>query len=104
VRARPPPRAHAGAIAAGRDRYRRDHWGQEGTKPARRHEAGDPRIASESLGAIVAVTYRTRKGRDTRLTDYRHPFSRPRPVLAWNPSGLLIAGGAYHVSERGIVD
>ncbi len=91
-------------VAAERARYRRDHWGQPGTYAARRLPAANPRLRSEAIAPIVAVTYRTKKGADRVLTDYRHPFKRPRPVLAWNPSGLFIAGGVYHVTERGIID
>jgi hypothetical protein len=50
------------------------------------------------------VVYRTKKGGDQVLTDYEHEFSHPRPRLAYNESGLIIAGGKYRVEERGIVD
>ena len=64
----------------------------------------DPRVPSVELGELVAVVYRTKKGADTVLTDYTHEFAHPRPRLAYNESGLLIAGGAYRVEVRGIVD
>ena len=104
VRVTRAPDRRAPAVVAGRARYRRDHWGQTGTYAAQRLEAANPRLRSEAIAPIVAVTYRTKKGADRVLTDYRHPFKRPRPVLAWNPSGLLIVGGVYHVTERGIID
>lgn len=99
------PRAEdARQIAKETARYQRDHWGQPGWNPPRRLPMADPRKQATRIEEIVAVTYCTKKGTDTRRTDYRHPFKRPRPVLAWNPSGLLILGGVYHVTERGIID
>jgi hypothetical protein len=92
------------AIDAAVKRYRRDHWGQPGPHGVRGLSAADPRILSIELGELVAVVYRTKKGEDTRLTDYEHHFSRPLPVLSYNDTGLIIAGGKYHVTERGIID
>jgi hypothetical protein len=92
------------AIEAAVKQYRRDHWDRAGPHRARGLPAADPRILSIELGELVAVIYRTKKGEDTRLTDYEHHFSRPRPVLSYNPTGLIIAGGKYHVTERGIID
>jgi hypothetical protein len=60
--------------------------------------AADPRIPSVELGELVAVVYRT-KGRD-----HRHVFRHPRPRLAGNESGLIIAGGNYRLDEHGIVE
>ena len=60
--------------------------------------AADPRIPSIELGELVAVIYRTKRG------DHRHEFRGPRPRLAYNKSGLLIAGGKYRLEGRGIVD
>ena len=84
--------------------YRRDHWGQPGPRGVRAIVAADPRILSIELGALVAVVYRTKKGEDRSLTDYEHHFSRPLPILSYNHTGLVIAGGKYHVTERGIID
>ena len=92
------------AIEAAVKQYKRDHWGQPGPHRARAHRAADPRILSIELGALVAVVYRTKKGEDRELTDYEHHFSRPLPILSYNDTGLIIAGGKYHVSERGIID
>jgi hypothetical protein len=50
------------------------------------------------------VVYRTKKGADQVQTDYEHEFAHPRPRLAYNESGLIIAGGKYRVETRGIVD
>jgi hypothetical protein len=92
------------AVEAAVKQYRRDHWGQSGPHRVRALRAADPRILSIELGELVAVVYRTKKGEDTRLTDYEHHFSRPLPVLSYNHTGLVIAGGKYHVTERGIID
>lgn len=85
-------------------RYRRNHWGLSGPRGVREYGAADPRIPSSEIGELVAVVYRTRKGEDRRPTDYEHEFRDPRPLLAYNDSGLIIAGGIYHVTTRGIID
>jgi hypothetical protein len=92
------------AVEAAVKQYRRDHWGEPGPRRVRGLSAADPRILSIELGELVSVIYRTKKGGDKRLTDYEHHFSRPLPVLSYNPTGLIIAGGKYHVTERGIID
>ena len=92
------------AIETAVRQYRRDHWGQPGPNGPRALSAADPRVLSIELGALVAVVYRTKKGEDARLTDYEHLFSKPFPVLSYNDTGLIIAGGKYHVTERGIFD
>jgi hypothetical protein len=66
--------------------------------------AAAPRIPSVKLGELVVVVYRTKKGDDVELTDYTHEFERPRPRLAYNESGLVIAGGRYRIEKSGIVD
>ena len=83
--------------------YERDHWGQNGAQKVRKLSAADPRVPSVELGELVMVVYRTKKGADQVLTDYEHEFEHPRPRLAYNESGLIIAGGKYRVEERGIV-
>jgi len=84
--------------------YERDHWGQKGAEKVRKLPAADPRVPSVELGELVMVVYRTKKGADQVLTDYEHEFSYPRPRLAYNESGLIIAGGRYRIETRGIVD
>src|SRR5205807_1494549 len=84
--------------------YKRDHWGASGPRGVRALSAADPRILSIELGDLVAVIYRTKKGGDRELTDYEHHFARPFPVLSYNETGLIIAGGKYHVTKRGIVE
>ena len=84
--------------------YERDHWGQKGAEKVRKLSAADPRVPSVELGELVMVVYRTKKGADQVLTDYEHEFAHPRPRLAYNESGLIIAGGRYRIEPRGIVD
>ena len=61
--------------------------------------AADPRIPGVELGELVAVVYRTPRG------EHRHEFRHPRPRLAYNEGGLLLAGGAaYRLDARGIVE
>ncbi len=84
--------------------FRKVHWGQRGNHELRSLPAADPRILSVELGDLVAVIYRTKKGKDRLLTDYDHRFSKPYPVLSYNPTGLVISGGKYRVTERGIID
>lgn len=59
------------------------------------------------LGALVAITYRTRKGPSKgkqRYGDWEHEFRTGHlPVLAFNDTGLVILGGDYKVTSRGIV-
>ena len=90
-------------VAEASKQYVRDHWGQRGSGRPRKLSAADPRIPSVELGELVAIVYRTKKGEDLVLTDYEHEFEHPRPRLAYNESGLLIAGGIYRVTTRGIV-
>jgi len=67
------------------------------------------------LGALESVTYSTKKGGEDqgKLTDYVHKFGERLPWLAFHvcelgkkcPSHgkLVVAGGSYRVTERGIV-
>ncbi|MGO8996098.1 MAG: hypothetical protein ACLQVI_22535 [Polyangiaceae bacterium] len=90
--------------AEARKQYERDHWGQNGAEKVRKLPAADPRVPSVELGELIMVVYRTKKGADQVLTDYEHEFAHPRPRLAYNESGLIIAGGRYRIETRGIVD
>lgn len=101
--ARVPPK-DAACVNAAIARYVRDHGGRRGPRTAVRLQAADPRALSRVVAKLVAVIYRTEKGGDVELTDYEHPFSRPRPTLSYHEGGLLISGGVYHVTERGIID
>jgi hypothetical protein len=58
-----------------------------------------------AIGEITGVAYQTR--RDGKLEDYMHEFHRgSRPLFAVSPDGKMIVllGGAYDFTERGIVD
>lgn len=57
------------------------------------------------IGHVEAIEYRTTHGRKTTL--YRHPFARgSRPLLVVGSDGrqLLLLGGRYRFTDRGIVD
>lgn len=98
--AKPPPTTARNAA-----NYRRLHWGQHGDRPAESLRAAELSRGEELtlLGDLVSVTYRTEKGADGP-SDYEHRFATPRPRLAVTAGGLLvIAGGGYDVTERGIV-
>ena len=97
-------RRNPATVSEASKQYKRDHWGQQGTGKVQKLSAADPRIPSVELGELVSITYRTKKGDDVVLTDYEHEFRGPRPRLAYNESGLIIAGGRYRVEPRGIVD
>jgi hypothetical protein len=61
--------------------------------------------AALTLGELLGIMYRTE--RDGELVNYRHVFQKSaRPILAVTPDGrtLLILGGDYRVTSRGIVD
>lgn len=84
--------------------YVRTHWGDPGAFD--RKSSSVPSVKAGALvvlGELVRVEYRTIKGGDGAST-YFHDFGpKSRPTLAFNGSGLFIAGGGYRVTERGIV-
>jgi hypothetical protein len=62
-------------------------------------------IETNGEGHVTSVDYRTTHGR--RLTLYRHDFTQgSRPLLCVSPDGrqLLLLGGRYRFTHRGIVD
>jgi hypothetical protein len=87
--------------------YRDKHWGEQGTRGRERLRVADVTTAGELvlLGDLVSVTYRTRKfGDGDEAADYEHKFATPRPRLAYTAGGLLvIVGGRYKMSDRGII-
>jgi hypothetical protein len=85
--------------------YRRTHWGLGGVRRVRELLAPDPTAGTlVELGRLVSVVYETRKLGDLERTEYEHDFGpRGRPILAFNASGLVIVGGRYRVTTRGIV-
>ena len=57
------------------------------------------------MGHVEAIDYSTTHA--GKLHRYRHKFARgSRPILAAGPgrNQLVMLGGRYHVTERGIVD
>jgi hypothetical protein len=61
-----------------------------------------PDSIAYELGPLVSVVYEAAKGGE--LCEWAHDFQPALPVLAWGDSGrLLILGGDYKVSARGIV-
>jgi hypothetical protein len=58
-----------------------------------------------TMGRVSAIEYETTH--DGTSQGYRHDFTPgSRPTLAASPrkNGLLLIGGRYHVTDRGIVD
>ncbi len=103
----PCPRCSCPACAPKRNphpAYVRTHWGDEGDWEKRKSavpsvQAG-PLIV---LGELVRVDYRTVKAGDGESVYFHHFGPRALPWLAFNGSGLFIAGGGYRVTTRGIV-
>jgi hypothetical protein len=94
------------ARAAG-ERYKKEHWGRTGTRGLVETKTADPRADEvfPVMGELYSVTYKTKKGADTDPDLYEHKFGRPRPLLLYAPKQgglLLIGGGRYRVTERGI--
>ena len=97
---------------AGRREYAVTHWGERGEISQRDLLTPDPTSGTlVELGELISVTYRTKKGGDDDATDYEHHFeprrptsSAKRPVLAYlaGDGGLVICGGNYRVTKRGI--
>lgn len=85
--------------------YTRVHWGERGNERVTRMSAPDPYFApAAEMGELVQVVYRTTKGGEGGEVYYHHDFEGRLPILAFNsPRGLLICGGSYRVSTRGIV-
>lgn len=87
--------------------YRITHGGALPPKGLRTLDCGDPRDGPTELGALVEVVYQTIKlggASQGKLANHRHQFEGPLPVLAFtaNDSRLIIAGGGYRVTARGI--
>ncbi|HJX19123.1 MAG TPA: hypothetical protein VJ437_13150 [Acidiferrobacterales bacterium] len=65
----------------------------------------DPPKVMLHVGECLGIMYRTE--RDGEVADYLHRFKKSsRPTLAVNSDGktLYLLGGAYRVTDRGIVD
>lgn len=84
--------------------YDRIHWGRRPDRAVRGDVAevapGD--IVTE-IGVLEEVCYAAAKG-DEPAALWVHPFSSPKPWLCVAADGkLVIVGGGYSVSARGIV-
>jgi hypothetical protein len=58
-----------------------------------------------AIGEVLGIIYRTK--RDGVMENYIHRFAKvSRPLLASTHDGkqLLLIGGSYNFTERGIVD
>jgi len=108
------PRATgAAASSAARAEYARTHWGEPGRGQSLEGEILAGRDGVRRVGAVLQITYRTRKGASGKLVDYYHDFgegSRRRLVLPLLESAKIgartlyrLAGGSYTVERRGIV-
>jgi hypothetical protein len=85
--------------------YRITHWGAGGSHPGVRVlPAANPADPLVELGELFSLVYRTHKLGDGP-SEYEHEFSAPLPLLAFSVESrrLVIAGGHYRVTARGIV-
>lgn len=98
-----PARRRAPSIAAQKAAAARLYESFHGAKPAfRRMSAPKPAKALMSLGRLEAVIYQTPDGKR-----YKHEFrGASRPILAATHDGrrLVVQGGRYRMTWRGIVD
>lgn len=65
----------------------------------------DPPKSAMVMGYLEGVLYSTTHG--GRSQNYKHVFAKgSRPLLCAGPgkNQLILVGGRYHVTERGIVD
>lgn len=88
-----------------RSEYVLTHWGARGETPDRKLRCADSsELFFTQLGVLRQVQYETRKGVLRPVELFEHDFLRPYPVLCFSPSSrlLLIAGGGYTVTSRGI--
>jgi hypothetical protein len=90
------------AERAARD-FKRFHWDDEAREIIEATAPGVPRGAVlYQLGELVQIVYRASKAGD--VFDWEHDFKTPRPALAaTRAGGLVIVGGSYSVTDRGIV-
>jgi hypothetical protein len=99
-RRRNPGTAELGQAAA---MFRKFHGFDASTVSSAAGERTIPRTLVR-LGDLVEVTYRSNKF-DRKSRDYVHKFGTPRPTLCTRPDGrgLLIVGGRFRNTARGIV-
>lgn len=85
--------------------YEAFHWGLPEDSETRAEHHGDVGEGERLIvaGELVSLTYYTEKG-DEGPGNYKHKFEEPRPLLTYKQNGsLIITGGAYRVTARGIV-
>ena len=78
--------------------------GHEATEGAKIKVAAMPRVAV-AIGDVDGILYTTM--RDGKVEKYIHKFAaKDKPLFAVSPDGkqLLMVGGRYTFTERGIVD
>jgi len=92
-------------LERGESSYRATHWGDQGPRTAALVELPDVSRGLVELGELVAVVYRTKKGRTS--SDWMHDFDQPFPKLAYTRGGddlVIVRGGSkYRVTSHGIV-
>jgi len=65
--------------------------------------APDPRVPLTALGKLVSLVYVTEKAGDGGLVEYEHDFGpKDLAIVAFNRTGIVLVGGGYRVTERGI--
>jgi hypothetical protein len=92
------------AIDLARKSYVETHWGSSGEMTDQKLRCADPEEVMVVLGQLDSIVYDTAKGRFSPSELWEHEFGSPRPVLCYSPTSrlLLIAGGRYTVTNRGI--
>ena len=92
------------AVTEAQRAYRQTHFLARGDEPQTIARAADPSGVLTRLGLLVGIQYLTTKAGDPPNSIYNHAFENP-PILCFNsPERLLvIAGGSYKVTWRGIV-
>jgi len=95
------------SLARRQELYRLTHGGAPPPLALRELDAGDPRDGATEMGALVEIVYQTIKlngAAPGELANHRHAFKHPLPVLAFTASDsrLLILGGGYRLTPRGI--
>jgi hypothetical protein len=87
-----------------REMYVWTHWGDRTGHRERVLQVADPREGNfTTMGELYAVTYETAKGKGPREL-WEHKFKSPKPLLVFSAvtARLIIAGGRYTVTDRGI--
>jgi hypothetical protein len=90
-------------IEAAKSEYRRSHWGDRGDGAVSSQEIADSHDGPfVVLGRLVSIAYETTKGGECAV--WEHDFGHNGPDLCYHPKSkrLIIAGGDYTVTRRGI--